>query len=255
MIEFYFGLPGEGKSFCVTKIAMDRIRKGRMVYSNYPIMFNEGKKQFTSYVWDDKFVYEPLHDCDIVIDEGYRVASSRDWKSFTVDEHTFYGTTGHNGIDVYFITQAIPRIEVIIRELVSKFHHIQKTTIPWFSKDPRGYYEKVLWFVDDVYLQDNKTPGTPGKERYTASHIFFTQAVGKAYDTKYYRSKGSITHTPITWAEKLNFPGVEKTKKVFDSWLKKFRVKVPEHDPLEEYFEDIDLDEVSDVFVGESSES
>jgi hypothetical protein len=203
LIEFYWGLPGEGKSFIVTKIVKEHIKKGRVVYSNYPIMFKEGKKEYSSYVWQDNYVYEPIHDCDIVIDEGYRTASSRDWKSFTVDEHTFYGTVGHNGIDVYFITQAIPRIEVIIRELVGKFHHIQKTSIPWFKADPRGFYERVLWFVDEVALQDNKTPGTPSIEVYTKSHIFFDKKTAKAYDTKYYRSKGEISFKPQLWSEKL----------------------------------------------------
>jgi hypothetical protein len=203
MIEFYFGLPGEGKSFCVTKIEMERIKKGRLVFSNYPIIFQHKKKELSSYVWLDSYIYEPLHECDIVIDEGYRTASSRNWKSFSVDEHTFYSTTGHNGIDVFFITQAVPRVEIIIRELVAKFHMIQKTSIPWFRPDPRGFYEKALWFCDTVFLQDAKTAGTPGTEVYSRSHILFNRATSAAYDTKYYRKKGDLSFTPQLWSDKL----------------------------------------------------
>jgi hypothetical protein len=219
MIEFYWGLPGEGKSFLVTKIARQNILRGRLVYSNFPIIFNEKGKIWSSYVWMDNFVYEPIHDCDIIIDEGYRTASSRDWKSFTVDEHTFYGTVGHNGIDVYFITQAIPRIEVIIRELVGKFHHITKTALPWYKPDPRGYYEKVLWFVDEVSLQNNSTPGTPSTEIYTKSHILFDKRTAKAYDTKYYRSQGDIKFVPELWSDKLKIQSDKPLVAISKDWI------------------------------------
>ena len=229
MIEFYWGLPGEGKSFLVTGIAKEHIIKGRMVFSNYPIYFKHKGKMLSSYVWDDKYVYEPIHDCDIIIDEGYRTASSRDWKNFTVDEHTFYGTVGHNGIDVYFITQAIPRIEVIIRELVGKFHHISKTSIPWIKPDPRGFYEKVLWFLDETSLQDNSKPGTPSKEIYTKSHTLFNKTVAAAYDTKYYRSKGQISFIPELWTTKLNIIPDAAVSKIVKGWLKsKLNIKKPE---------------------------
>ena len=229
MIEFYFGLPGEGKSFCVTKIVMDRLKKGRRVFSNYPIFFRDRGKQYSSFVWDDKYVYEPLNECDIVIDEGYRTASSRDWKSFSVDEHTFYGTTGHNGIDVFFITQAIPRIEVIIRELTAKFHLIKKFAIPWFRPDPRGYYEKVIWFTDEVYLQDAKTAGTPGAEVYTKSRIMFDKHTSKAYDTKYYRKKGELSFTPQLWTEKLNITDKQAVEKGFFEFISKLKKGTSNH--------------------------
>ena len=220
MIDFYWGLPSEGKTFVVVKKEREKIIKGRIVYSNFPIMFVHKGKQYSSLVWNDKYVYEPLHDCDIVIDEGYRTASSRDWKSFTVDEHTFYATTGHNGIDVLFITQAIPRVEVIIREIVSKFHQIKKFSIPWFKPDPRGEYEKVIWFLEEVRLQSPKTPGTPADEIYTSSRLFFDKNTAKAYDTKYYRKPGELSFKPEFWTQKLEIKQMTKPDGIVETWLK-----------------------------------
>lgn len=239
MIEFFWGLPSEGKTYIVVKRERDKMINGRIVFSNFPIIFNYKGKQFSSFFWKDKFVYETIHDCDIVIDEGYRTASSRDWKTFTVDEHTFYATTGHNGIDVFFITQAIPRVEVVIREIVSKFHQIKKTTIPWFRKDPRGEYEKILWFVDEVRLQSPKTPGTPADEIYTSSHSLFSKNVAKAYDTKYYRKPGEITFVPELWARKLNINPPEKSKSLIQKLFKNRKIK------------DIGLPEVQNKDTGE----
>ena len=220
MIDFYWGLPSEGKTFIVVKKEIEKIKKGRVVFSNFPIMFEHKGKQYSSYVWEDNYVYEPIHDCDIVIDEGYRTASSRDWKSFSVDEHTFYGTTGHNGIDVLFITQAIPRIEVIIREVVSKFHQIKKMSIPWFRQDPRGEYEKILWFVEEIRLQSPKTPGTPADEVYSSNHVFFDRTTAKAYDTKYYRKEGELSFKPELWITKLKVEKMVKPDGIIQKWIK-----------------------------------
>lgn len=228
MIDFYFGLPGEGKTFLVTKRTMEQMKRGRKVFSNYPIIFRHKGKMLSSYVWEDRYALEPIAECDIIIDEAYRYASSRDWKNFSKDDHTFFATSGHMGINIVIITQAVPRVDVIIRELVGQFHLVRKTSIPWFKRDPRGYYEKILWFLEEVYLQDNKQAGIPSTEIWTKSHSMFNKEVAKAYDTKYYRRHGDLSFVPELWSDKLKISDKAMIDSGVKAWLKRKMKKAEE---------------------------
>lgn len=215
-IRLWCGLPRDGKSYNVVKRKMARMIQGRQVYTNFPLIFIHRGKRYSSLEWKDEYMYEPLVDCDIVLDEAYRSVSCRDTKSFDIDQHTFFCTNGHNGLEIDLIFQAIARCEIIIREIVDEFHIVKKFSIPWFRPNPERKYEKIIWFLDTVY-QQGKVLGSPELKPelslYTARTLF-SMTVANAYDTHFYRTGAQIKFQPVSWETKLNLPPYSVTQEL-----------------------------------------
>ena len=133
-VKIIFAAPGEGKSYYATKQAYDALKKGRVVFSNYPIITPAG---LSSCIWESTHCHENVQDSLIIIDEAYRDMSSRDFKDFTKEEHTFFATNRHNNNDVLLLAQNPARIDVILREITSEFLFMRKVSIPftwWLNK-------------------------------------------------------------------------------------------------------------------------
>jgi len=194
MIHIWFGAPREGKTYSCTRLAVQRMEKGRKVFSNYPII-TRGKKMFSTLVWKDEMIYENIHRCDIIIDEAYRSYSSREFKNFNKDMHTFFATNGHNDIDVHLIAQNPARIDVIIREITNYYHFVKKVNFPLLSRP--------LYFLNMVYLLEEDML-TRSKERtHYMERYFFQKHYAEAYDTHYYRNYDDKVFEPQTWLEKI----------------------------------------------------
>jgi hypothetical protein len=213
MIHIWWGAPREGKTYSCTRLAVERMLKGRRVYSNYPII-TRGKKVFSSLVWEDKFIYEPIHNADIFIDEAYRSYSSRDFKNFTKDMHTFFATNGHNDLEIHLIAQNPARVDLIIREICNYFHFVRKVSIPWIFRNPEGKFSRPLWFVDWVFLsEDDMVSRSKERVQYIERHLF-SKKFAEAYDTHYYRNRDLKPLPLVTWLEKIEKENDQEVKKV-----------------------------------------
>ena len=130
----------------------------------------------------------------IVIDEGYIDYSSRDFKSFDKETHTFFATNGHNNNDIYLIAQNPARLDLIIREMTNVFIHVRKHSFPW-STAP-------LWFTVEGFLtqEDFALRHSSPEAVYTRRQLYPSKQVKKAYDTHYYRN-GDNDFKYSTWHE------------------------------------------------------
>lgn len=191
MIHVWFGAPRQGKTYSVTRLAILRMMKGRRVYSNYPII-TRGKQIFSSMVWQGDMIYENIHNCDIVIDEAYRDYSSRKYQNFSIDQHTFFATNGHNDIDIHLITQNPARIDLIIREIVNFYHWVNKVELPW---------GRPLYFRDYVYLLEADMISRSKERTFMINRYLFRKIYAEAYDTLYYRKQGEKPYEPTPWLE------------------------------------------------------
>lgn len=206
MIYVIVGPPRSGKTYFATKIALSELRgKGflfwkrfsRPVYTNYPVI--DRKHNLSSRVWDSNYVYENIQDSIIIIDEAYRDFSSRNYKNFDADKHLFFATNGHQGNDIYIITQNASRVDLIIREMTNELYYVRNISL----------FGRPLIFIIDVIQDLNEmgklkpSPLSVVKKRL----MLFRSSVASAYDTHAYRSIAPPFESR-TWAEKLGSQSV-----------------------------------------------
>lgn len=193
MIYLIWGPPGAGKTYFATREALRQHGKGRSVYSNYPVV--DARSGWSSYVWKPEYIYETVTDAVIIIDEAYRDYSSREYRKFNADMHTFFATQRHNDLDVFLIAQNPARIDVVIREIVNVFYYVRK----WFElplvRIPLGF--TVTGYLTE---EDMNSRATDAKAIYSRERIIYSPRVAAAYDTHYFRA-GEQTLSPITWSE------------------------------------------------------
>ena len=191
MIYIVWAPPREGKTYFCTRWALGRLQKNKTVFTNYPVVDDQGR---SSLVWTPDLVHESIHDALIIIDEAYRDYNSRNFKTFSSDEHTFFSTNGHNNLDIVLIAQNPARVDVVIREMTNVYFYVRKVAIPLLD---RPLCFRVLGFLDELSMA-SRDP----KMAYTSELVWFRQSVARAYDTHYFR-KDCREYKGITWKEKL----------------------------------------------------
>jgi hypothetical protein len=150
-------------------------------------------KIYSTYIWEDKYIYTGLSNSVIILDEAYRDFSSKESPKFSKDKHTFFATNRHNELDIYVIAQHPARIEVIIREMTNIFYFVTKWRNP--------ITQKPLWFDVAGYLseEDFKLRRLKTDMRFSLNHYWFRDTVANAYDTHYFRKDVSVS--PRKWSD------------------------------------------------------
>ncbi len=213
--------PSQGKSYFGTLKAIDLLRKGHVVFSNYPIIYSFPytikerlinmyrwitrkslipKHQVSSLKWFDEYIDLGIHDCTIILDEAYKVVNCHN--KLSPSQHDFFATTGHNNVDIYVIAQNYRRINVIIREM-SIFIIISKFSNPLSLLSSKGRKQLTpLFFTAETYLseRDYQLKGIKPDIMYERKRYLFNKSIGIAYDTQYYRMKAKTFKT-ISWLE------------------------------------------------------
>lgn len=117
MMTGIIGLPRQGKSTLLAKIAKKRLKKGIKCYSNFPMKgclklnFNDlGKKNF--------------HDCCILIDEISLFADCRNFKDFGDNLVYFFTNYGHFNVEIFYCTQNYDDCDKKIRCLTDELYSI-----------------------------------------------------------------------------------------------------------------------------------
>ena len=223
-IKIVFAPPGEGKSYYATKQAYDALKKGRVVFSNYPIITPSG---LSSCIWEPTHCLENVQDSLIIIDEAYRDMSSRDFKDFTKEEHTFFATNRHNNLDILLLAQNPARIDVILREITSEFLFMRKVSIPftwWLNKlEPSNL---PLLFVAYGYLDELSLARRHEGDSDTLRYAFFNKKVAKSYDTHFF-SNTDEPFVGVPWISLLKNQMIIKDKNHFLLWTSKPWLKMP----------------------------
>jgi len=125
-IEIYMGLPGAGKSTMASVLARKHLKKGYIVYSNFPI---DGCRKLD--VHKDLMEYE-IENALILIDEAGLEHDSRGWKSFSKKSLEFYKTHRHYHLRICLFTQYWDDVDKKIRMLTNKIYVVRKSIIPLF---------------------------------------------------------------------------------------------------------------------------
>lgn len=85
--------PSNGKSYVVTAIAVDFMRQGRNVFSNFPIVYQNGREYYeTKVLTKEMLLNENLSQSVLIIDEAHRWFWSRDFKKFGEEYKNWFST-------------------------------------------------------------------------------------------------------------------------------------------------------------------
>lgn len=209
MLYVIWGSNGKGKTYCATdwaiKVLKD-IHRGRgtkkRVFSNYPIVH---KKYGATLFWNKDTINYPIHNALIIIDESYFDYSARDYRGFTKLDHLFFATNRHNDLDIVFLTQGVPRLDTIIREMVTEFLLIRKYGLPFIK---RPLFFKIEGFTDEASIANRHRD----KTMHSTEWVRFKKSVGNSYDTRFYRNK-DVPPTFLDWDHILNCVCVEDVEK------------------------------------------
>lgn len=160
MITAYVGLPGQGKTYMMTKMAMKHIKKGGRVYANYPLKGAIRYSQITEVFDVRKHKDEKLGPI-ILIDEAGLVAPSGGWKSIPFDVMAHWRQHRHNGVNIYYTAQDLRDVAVPLRRVTQFVRNCSKF---------------LWWFSWNEYNPVNK-------QRYGRGIMWFDKSVGEQYDT------------------------------------------------------------------------
>ena len=215
MIYIYWAPPRQGKSYWATAEVVALLLEGkRTVYTNYPVVvkLKDGTYR-ASKIWTPDMAHKNIVSADIIIDEAYVDYSSREYKKFSVDLHTFFATNGHNDLNIILLAQNPARIDLIIREMCSSFHYIKKTAVPYWLWRPYAKIKNLLggdvdpnrprplFFTQYVYLTEKDMAAVNGETAWQVNRLWFDHKVASSYDTHYYRNQGEI-YQGVSWLTK-----------------------------------------------------
>jgi len=144
--KFYFAPPRQGKTFVVVAEALDYLKKGKTVYSNFPIITPDGLQ---SQVWQADFIYKNIQNALVIIDEAQQDFDSQTHKALNEDEDAFFATSGHNG-SVYLIND----IGYILNLFSGVFPGTWTVILGLIILANLGL--RIYWFVKDISIVGNK---------------------------------------------------------------------------------------------------
>lgn len=163
MIRAIVGVPGAGKSLYLVERAQYYLKRGRTVYSNFPI---KGCHQFSL---DDLIDYAFPENSIVIIDEAGRLFNARNWKDLPSEVFDMFTMHRHLNIEMYIGVQAFNRIDTSLREVIEVTYVAQKGLFG-LRHYYRGYYEV------------QRVGKIKGSEDLFAS-IWFPWRIYKYYDT------------------------------------------------------------------------
>lgn len=164
MIEGYIGRPGSGKSYTLTERALREADRGRQVYLNYSLNYDN--------CWT--FTPEQMLDLPpgvIVVDEAHLWFPARMSLRLPPSWLAMLSQTRKNGWDLLWAAQHETRVDRVLRD-VSSYLWLCSS---WFSW--RGH--PGLFLADSYEPEDFRK----SKKRITRRARFFSSKVAGAYDT------------------------------------------------------------------------
>lgn len=165
MIEGYIGRPGSGKSYTLTKRAIDEAERGRTVFANYPIN------------WRNCFTFRPEDLLDlppgvIVIDEAHLWFPARLSLKLPPSWLAMLSQTRKNGWDLLWCAQHEARVDRVIRDVSSWL---------WLCSSwwPRANGAPMLFKAELYEPEQFRKP----RYRQAVKWARFRRKIAEAYDT------------------------------------------------------------------------
>ncbi len=109
MIQGIVGLPGSGKTYYLSKLGLEAMKKGKKVYSNYKLEGAINYKELTELINVD--------DALILVDEINILCPSRKWDLLPTELLYWWSQTRKQQLDIYWTAQHQDRVDKAIKEV------------------------------------------------------------------------------------------------------------------------------------------
>jgi len=153
MINIITGRPGSGKTYVLTRYALEYLKKGLQVYSNYKINWEGDNLHY----WLDTKDLRDVENGIIIMDEAHVYFNSRRWDNLSTDMQRKLQQHRKEGLHIWGSCQHEARIDVVFRELVSSFYQCKKMiTSRENAKKPFGLICVSQYYPEDLKSQDKK---------------------------------------------------------------------------------------------------
>ena len=187
MLSVLCGLPGSGKTNLATQIAVKEMKRGRPVFSNYPIKaklrlgFNKyvtltskvlEKKMFKEYAFPEGSL--------LIIDEVQNWFNSRFFKEMGKEQLAFFTGHRHMSTDILCTVQHPARMDITLREIADSFIWIRSLKLI-----PLRIGTEYFHF-EDIGKHLSKRVGDGGlSKEYYRRHIYLKRKTCLSYNDKY----------------------------------------------------------------------
>lgn len=163
MIEAFIGLPGAGKTYLMTRLALKHMKKGIPVYANYPL---KGAIQF-------KQVHElfEVKEATILLDEAGLVAPAGSWKAIPFEVMAHWRQHRHAKINLWYTAQDLQDVAVPLRRVTQFVNEVKKLGpfISWKCYNPRSkekFGGGFHWFDPEIAKQYDSYADGVAKQEY-----------------------------------------------------------------------------------------
>lgn len=114
MIEAFTGLPGNGKTYNMTRKARKQMQKGRVVYANYDLVGAKYFKELSELV--------DVKNALILIDEAGIYLPAQAWKDIPFEFIRQIRQHRHDGLDLWYTAQDMQDVATYLRR-ITQFQH------------------------------------------------------------------------------------------------------------------------------------
>lgn len=153
-IHVLTGRPGEGKTYLLTKKAIEFLKEGREVWSNYWIKPTDRNLQGKIHYYEKVNQLVSVENGVILMDEGHIYFNARNWEK--LDEKFQYKLQQHrkDGLDIWCTAQNVKRLDVIMRELVSNYYECKKVFALKLGRKEIGLFVRREFDMEDSEKPD-----------------------------------------------------------------------------------------------------
>jgi len=122
MISLITGLPGQGKTYYLAKLAKEAIKAKRPLWVNFHLNTTSDLVHY----YNDPAMLGDVESGLIIMDEAQIYFNSRNWEA--MPERVQYKLQQHrkDGLDIIGAVQNEARVDVVFRELVAEWKHCKK---------------------------------------------------------------------------------------------------------------------------------
>ena len=141
MLQVIAGIPGSNKTLYATSLAVKYMKKGRPVFTNYPVCYRTiFGREYRTYKLTKKMLRDQVFPPGsiLIIDEAQMWFNSRKFEQFSDEDLLLFSQHRHFGYEMFLITQHPARLDKVIREICNIFWIVDKFPICTLAT---GYYE------------------------------------------------------------------------------------------------------------------
>lgn len=144
MIEAFTGLPGQGKTYNMTRKAIIQMKRGRKVYANYDLKGAEHFKELSD--------INGIKNALILVDEAGIYLPAQAWKSIPFEFIRQLRQHRHDGLDLWYTAQDMQDVATYLRRITQFQHDYERMWKFYFGRTTNPHKRSSKYGFDVGYI-------------------------------------------------------------------------------------------------------